>query len=265
MTARAGSAAPGTLHVARATTLPSGKSPPRVNSPTDTASSLPLAGPRLTPRVDPARSLNAFPPARRPHRALAIGALVLLHGAAIEWLLHLQATRDRDAARATLLLLLAPRERDHPQATSQLPAPRVATRPLVAPVPLVDVPAPEGPAIVAAPPAAAPASGDGPRADKPAAPLDLKIPKSFFENEKKTPLTPAQEAMRDPRSNHLELTRQEKLDIAFGVIECVAWQREPDGSIYRGPGHYRRVQGISTNPFTAHKPGQEDRPMACVK
>ncbi len=202
--------------------------------------------------------MNAFPAARRPNRTFAIATLLLLHGAAIEWLLHLQATRDRDAARATTLLLLAPHARDRVQPAATLPAPRAATRPLVAPVPLVDVPAPDGPVVIASPPAKA-------SEDRPAPSLDLKIPKSFFENEKKTPLTPAQEAMQDPRSNHLELTRQEKLDIAFGVIECVAWQREPDGSIYRGPGHLRRVQGVSTNPFTAHKPGQEDRPMECVK
>ena len=207
--------------------------------------------------------MNTFPAARHQKRTFAIAALLVLHGGAIEWLLHLQATRDRDAAHATTLLLLAPRERDRAEAAATLPAPRAVTRPLVAPVPLVDVPAPDGPVVIATPPVAA--TGDGPRVDRPAPSLDLKIPKSFFENEKKAPLTPAQEAMRDPRSNHLELTRQEKLDIAFGVIECVAWQREPDGSIYRGPGHLRRVQGVSTNPFTAHKPGQEDRPMECVK
>jgi hypothetical protein len=54
------------------------------------------------------------------------------------------------------------------------------------------------------------------------------------------------------------------MDIAFGVVECIAWQRQSDGSIYRGPGHLRRIQGISTNPFTAHKPGQEYRPEKCV-
>lgn len=207
--------------------------------------------------------MNVFPAARRPNRALAIAALVLLHGAAVEWLLHLQATRDRGDGRATTLLLLTPPHPDRPEPATPLPAPRPAARPLVAPLPPVDMPAPDGPAIVASPPSPAPAAGDGPRAEKPAPALDLKIPKSFFTD--KTPLTPAQEAMQDPRSNHLELTRQEKLDIAFGVIECVAWQREPDGSIYRGPGHLKRVQGISTNTFTAHKPGQEDRPMECVK
>ncbi len=34
---------------------------------------------------------------------------------------------------------------------------------------------------------------------------------------------------------------------------------------YRGPGHCQRIQGISTNPFTAHKPGGEDRGRECVK
>jgi hypothetical protein len=136
----------------------------------------------------------------------------------------------------------------------------------MAPLPPVEAESPPtaaaGTPIVASPAQAGPAIDGVPGPSGPAK-LDLAIPKDFYAHP--PPLTPAQEAMRDPRSNHLELTKQEKLDIAFGVIECVAWQREPDGSIYRGPGHYARIQGISTNPFTKHKPGTEDRNQECVK
>ena len=71
--------------------------------------------------------------------------------------------------------------------------------------------------------------------------------------------------MQDPRSNRLVLTKQEQMDVDFGVVECIAWQREPSGGIYRGPGHWQRVRDVSTNAFTSHRPGQEDRSMECVK
>ena len=198
---------------------------------------------------------------RRPSRAAAVALLLVLHGIAIELFVHLQTTRERaNDSIASLLLLQAP---DKPARSA--PAPDVAPvrppRPLVAPVPLVEVEAQRlrdsATPIGALPsdPAGAPGAAS--------APLNLAIPKEFYTHP--PPLTPAQEAMADPRSNRLVLTRQEKLDIAFGVVECIAWQREPDGSIYRGPGHRQRIQGIGTNPFTAHKPGAEDRPEECVR
>ena len=191
--------------------------------------------------------------------------LLVLHIAAIESLVHLHAARERGDARLLQLLLLAvtrPAPRDLPQ-----PEPRAARPPraLVAPLPPIDVDAPASPQAITAPAVAtAPATGPADAASTPGpAKLDLAIPKDFFAHPPK--LTPAQEAMQDPRSNHLELTKQERMDIAFGSVECIAWQREPDGSIYRGPGHWRRIQGVSTNPFTGHKPGMEDRPQECVK
>ncbi len=194
--------------------------------------------------------------------------LLALHIAAIESLVHLQAARERGDARLLQLLLLAvtrPAPVDVPP-----PEPRAARPPraLLAPLPPMDVDMPAGPQAITAPiAAAAPAPATGPADGAASAPgpakLDLTIPKDFFTHPPK--LTPAQEAMQDPRSNHLELTKQERMDIAFGSVECIAWQREPDGRIYRGPGHWRRLQGVSTNPFTAHKPGTEDRPQECVK
>lgn len=208
-------------------------------------------------------NLSAAP--RRPSRAPAIALLLALHLAAIWSFLHLGATRERADERLVQLILLAMKRPASP-APVDIARPPQAPRLRVAPLPPVVVQAPPG---SDAAPVATPAP-TGPAVDPPAAPtpagparLDLSIPKDFYAHP--PPLTPAQEAMRDPRSNPLELTKQEKLDIAFGIIECVAWQREPDGSIYRGPGHYARIQGVNANPFTKHKPGTEDRGRECVK
>lgn len=198
----------------------------------------------------------------------ALALLLLLHLVAITWLVRLQTTRERPLDRlVTLLRFIAPNERL--PAREPLPTPATqAPRPLVAPLPRIavvpDDAAPAAIAPVAGPPSSASAlagtaSASGAAPDK----LDLRIPKEFYTHP--PPLTPAQEAMRDPRSNKLVLTKQEQLDVDFGVVECIAWQREPNGSIYRGPGHWQRIQGVSTNPFTAHKPGTEDRNMECVK
>jgi hypothetical protein len=196
----------------------------------------------------------------------ALALLLLLHLVAIGWLVRLQTTRERPLDRlVTLLRFIAPNERLPAREPLPMPATQ-APRPLLAPLPTIaiapDDAAPAAMAPVAGPPSSAPAgtgaaSGVGP--DK----LDLRIPKEFYTHP--PPLTPAQEAMRDPRSNKLVLTKQEQMDVDFGVVECIAWQREPNGSIYRGPGHWQRIQGIGTNPFTAHKPGTEDRNLECVK
>lgn len=205
-----------------------------------------------------------FPTARhRRARVLAAALLLIPHLVAIGLLIHLRTTREHGSDRiATLLLLETPRKPAPPAPRVEPPRPPRAP---VVPVPLVElepqrlrdsatpIGAPEANATAAA--TAGPAAAS--------APLNLAIPKEFYTHP--PPLTPAQEAMADPRSNHLVLTRQEQLDIAFGVVECIAWQREPDGSIYRGPGHRRRIQGLGTNPFTTHKPGMEDRPEECVK
>ena len=213
----------------------------------------------------------SFPTApRRPSRAAAAALLVLLHVVAIDLFVHLKTTREHaDDALVTLLLLNAP-TKPTPPPPSPTTTPARRPRPLIAPVPAVEVEPPrrlhDSATPVAVPESNATAPGigtPGAASGAASAPLNLAIPKEFYTHP--PPLTPAQEAMNDPRSNRLVLTKQEKMDIAFGVVECIAWQREPDGSIYRGPGHRQRIQGIGTNPFTAHKPGGEDRPEECVK
>jgi hypothetical protein len=204
----------------------------------------------------------SYAPRGRP-RLAAAAALILFHVALVIGLLSLRATRERAGEGMLTILLRTP---PPPPPSVPLPAPAAARSlpVLVAPVPIV-APTPqqaaEAPVAVAI---AAPASG---AASAPATaasgPLNLKIPKEFFSHP--PPLTPAQQAMDDPRSNHIELTKQEKIDIAFGAIECIVRERQPDGTIWRGPGHLKRMQGVSTNSFTAHKPGEEDRPMECVR
>jgi hypothetical protein len=192
--------------------------------------------------------------------------LLVVHLAAIVGLLRLQAVRERPGEGMVTLLLSA-----LPKPTAATPSPMPRPRPVPRPAPtLATIPSPiEDPGHSihdSAQPVAAAAAADGvasAAAPASSAPLNLAIPKEFFTHP--PPLTVAQEAMLDPRSNRLVLTRQEKMDVDFGVVECIAWQRQPDGSIYRGPGRYQRIQGVSTNPFTSHKPGTEDRGMECVK
>ena len=201
---------------------------------------------------------------RRPSRVVAAALLLVLHLVAIELFVHLRATRALADDRLVTLLLAVP-----PKADARPPRPTEparSPRPLVAPLPPIDVEAPSVAAgsTIAATPAPAIAAAPGNAASDPGpAKLDLAIPKEFYTHP--PPLTPAQEAMQDPRSNRLVLTKQEQMDVDFGVVECIAWQREPNGSIYRGPGHWQRVRDVGTNPFTSHRPGQEDRSMECVR
>ena len=207
--------------------------------------------------------MNLSAASRRPSRVVAAALLLVLHLAGIELFVHLRGTRALPSDQLVTLLLTVP------PSTRAPPPPRAAEsvrspRPLVAPLPPIDV---ETPTIAAGSPIAvapANAAGSGNAASAPGpARLDLAIPKEFYTHP--PPLTPAQEALQDPRSNRLVLTKQEQMDVDFGVVECIAWQREPNGSIYRGPGHWQRVRDVSTNPFASHRPGQEDRSMECVR
>lgn len=205
---------------------------------------------------------------RRPSRVAAAALLLILHLVAIQLFLNSKTTRARPTERLVTLLLSAlakpvPTAPARPATLRKAPPPRVVPVPRVAVDPVHSIHDSAAPAPVPANDAGS-APGAAASAPMPAqAPLNLAIPKDFFAHP--PPLTPAQEAMRDPRSNRLVLTKQEQMDVDFGVVECIAWQREPDGSIYRGPGHRQRIQGVSTNPFTSHKPGEEDRGMECVK
>ncbi len=249
--------------------LRAGKSCLRDRGRTDTSGSRqappafpPIPHERRAPLPDPLVNLPTAP--RRPSRVVAAALLLVLHLVAIELFVHLRTTRAVANERLVRLLLTVPPTKsiNPPQATESVRAPR----PLVAPLPPIDVEAPtiDAGSVIAVAPSSSNAAASGNAASAPGpAKLDLAIPKEFYTHP--PPLTPAQEAMQDPRSNRLVLTKQEQMDVDFGVVECIAWQREPNGSIYRGPGHWQRVRDVSTNTFTSHRPGQEDRSMECVK
>ena len=171
------------------------------------------------------------------------------HVAAIWSFIHLGTTRERADERLVQLILLA-LKRPPPAAPADIrppmPAPRrwsrrcrpstwsrrrPSTRPRWRRRPLRIPSGAAGRTGVAAP---APPS------------WTCTIPKDFYAHP--PPLTPAQEAMRDPRSNHLELTKQEKLDIAFehhrmrGLSSCA----RPDGSMLPRAGALRRASRAST-------------------
>jgi hypothetical protein len=229
-------------------------------------------------RHHPSTLLSPSYATRRPSRYAAGALLLVIHLVVLDLLLTLKSTRDLPGeGMVTLFLRALPRkpasnsessarrERHPPPKVVRAPVPdavAIATPALDAAQRVHDIDAP----VVAAAPGVA-ASGSLAAAPGAAgaavAPLNLAIPKEFFS--KPPPLTPAQEAMMDPRSNRLVLTRQEQIEVDFGQIECIAWVREPDGTIYRGPGHLQRVQDVGTNPFTFHARGREDRHEECVK
>lgn len=189
--------------------------------------------------------MNPTLPQRRPIRIGAAAALLLFHLAAIDLLLSLKSTREHPAEGLAMLKLSAftkpvPREVPAKAPPPPLPRRRAAFAPVAEPRPptVADPPpAPDAPPAMLAPVDAPPPA---------AAPLNLALPKEFFDREREHErhLAPAEEAMRDPRSNKLVLTKQEQIEIDFGQYECIAWQREPDGSIYRGPGRLKRVNNI---------------------
>jgi len=215
---------------------------------------------------------------RRQPRYAAVALLLTLHAVVVALFMTIKATRELPGEGMVTLMLAALPKKSAPTPPAAA-APPKATKP--ARTPTLTPAAPATPALPAAQPTlpapttAAPegsgtitlgAAGNGATGNAgPAsgARLNLAIPKEFFT--KPPPLTPAQEAKLDPRSNRLVLTKREQIDIDFGLYECVAWVRQPDGTIYRGPGHLQRVQDVGTNPFTYHEQGKEDRHQECVK
>lgn len=64
------------------------------------------------------------------------------------------------------------------------------------------------------------------------------------------PATPAELALRDPRTNTVRLARGERFAIEMGEYGCVYERRLPDGSIQRGPGHFERAANLPGDPLT---------------
>jgi hypothetical protein len=64
------------------------------------------------------------------------------------------------------------------------------------------------------------------------------------------PLTPAQQAAQDPRTNSARLTKSEKFAVALGTLDCIFQTRLADGKIIRVPGHWAEMPARS-------EPGRE--------
>jgi hypothetical protein len=60
----------------------------------------------------------------------------------------------------------------------------------------------------------------------------VEIPKVSTEE----PLTPAQQAAQDPRTNSARLTKSEKFAVALGSLDCIFQTRQADGKSIRVPG-----------------------------
>jgi hypothetical protein len=230
-----------------------------------------LRGPASAPRARGAsRDRPRVARATRGRSRVALATLLLLaHGAIV-----VELVRDRIAVRREAgieptgrltLWVATPRSSARPERkATDLPPPRPRVEPALPrlEVPLIEIAAPAPSPAVAAPSAVPDPRLTGSFADEaPATPrngsaaaasgaasgaLRLELGPGFYaqEREREKHLSPAEEARRDPRSNRLVLSPAEKRMIAFGEVECIAWQRMPDGSIYRGPGHWHRVTDV---------------------
>lgn len=128
----------------------------------------------------------------------------------------------------------------NPPATTPSRRSTITSPPSTMPTPVPDAAGPgDGGHLASAAAAASPAV---PPAPSPA-PLSLTLPRGLTPP---TPPRPAQLALRDPRANAVKLTPEERLAIAAGTIDCVIEERQPDGSVVRGPGRLVSVMAIGT-------------------
>ncbi len=192
-----------------------------------------------------ANGLSAWPAPRSWRRRLLWPVLLGAHLAL--WLLLERGPGVRPDPAQSWLRLLTPKT---PAATPPA-APRAPTLPLPAAPALIPPPALE---IAAAPPPtssngspttapdAAADNGPASKAGSGTAPLIVRIPSAG----KPGQFTPFQNpATNDPRSRSIRLTFEEKMAIAAGTAECFLEEREPDGSIWRGPGKLKHRASAS--------------------
>ena len=81
------------------------------------------------------------------------------------------------------------------------------------------------------------------------APLRLDLPTS---GTSRTPLSrPANAAIEDPRSNSPRLTPSERFAISLGTLDCVVDERQPDGTVRRFEGKFKRgpTASATADPF----------------
>lgn len=198
-----------------------------------------------------ANGLSAWPAPQSWRRRLLWPVLLGAHLAL--WLLPERGPGARPDAPQSWLRLLTPKT---PAATPPA-APRAPVLPLPPAPALIPPPALD---IAAEPPAATPPAAQAPTSAAPgpaansgstaspyqagngSAPLIVRIPSAG----KPGQFTPFQNpATNDPRSRSIRLTFEEKMAIAAGTAECFLEEREPDGSIWRGPGKLKHRASAS--------------------
>lgn len=211
-----------------------------------------------------ASGYGAWPAARSRRRRLLwpllLGAHLLL------WLLpdRVPSVRNGPADRwLRLVAAKAPVPKPAPPMAAPVltppPAPAMVPPPSleIASEPVPVSPAPPGARASTGAVASAPADaaqGSGP------APLIVRIPAAG----KPGQFTPFQNpATNDPRSRSIRLTFEEKMAIAAGTAECFLEEREPDGSIWRGPGKLKHRASASALTGAAASAG--GMVTACVR
>jgi hypothetical protein len=177
-----------------------------------------------------------------PLLLLAHGGLFLLSGPGSAW----RAQASKPARVAVPMLWLKPRKAPAPVARPVRVPPAARAQMTSKPQPPIDAPvvaapmteAPAAPAATSAESsstdsAASTASTTGTASASGRSPLVISLPRSGRPGEFSPSYNPA---AHDPRSNSIRLTFSEKMALATGNAQCFLEERNPDGSIYRGPG-----------------------------
>lgn len=193
-----------------------------------------------------ASGLTAWPAPHSWRRRLLWPLLLGAHLAL--WLLPERAPGPQPVPAAPWLRLLTPKVPvSAPPAAPRAPTLPLPPAPALIPPPALEIAAaqPAAPQTQATPsttPSAAADSGPAHNAGSGTAPLIVRIPSAG----KPGQFTPFQNpATNDPRSRSIRLTFEEKMAIAAGTAECFLEEREPDGSIWRGPGKLKHRASAS--------------------
>jgi hypothetical protein len=207
-----------------------------------------------------------------PLLLLAHGGLFLLSGPGSAW----RAQASKPARVAVPMLWLKPRKVPAPMSRPLRVPPAARAQMTLKPQPSVDaalaaVPmsaaqmAPVAPAATSAESgstdsAASTASTTGTASASGRAPLVISLPRSGRPGEFSPSYNPA---AHDPRSNSIRLTFSEKMALATGNAQCFLEERNPDGSIYRGPGRLvSRASAAALNGAAAESGGRIE---VCVR
>ena len=177
-------------------------------------------------------------------------------------MLHAQrrAAAPEEPRRSTWLLLLPlpratppPRRPEPPKPAPpvrvQTPAPRVTPTEQPSPAKLADSATAETPIGSESTNTTAAAASTSTSTAITRAPLRLDLPTS---GTARAPLSkPSNAGLGDPRSNSPRLTPSERFAISLGTLDCVVDERQPDGTVRRFEGRFKRgpTASASADPF----------------